>query len=599
MDRGLTIKRCQSNFFEPGESISRNLSAAHHFQKGVRATAHLSFAAGFVLLAACGTAGSPDSSPLDGSIEDAPSLIDGGSPPADAGDAASAPPLKTTPTLLGSGGEGFYPRAIQLADGTILLSVVAPQKSGRLGATIYESTDRGITFQPVGNVDDPIAAGGLCCGTLYELPRGIGTTPAGTLLWSASVGGNAPASPMQIPIWASGDRGRTWKMWSTLAVAGKPRSGGGLWEPEFHLIDSGALVAHYSDETDPAHSQKLVAVQTLNGTTWVNRKDTVAFANAALRPGMAVVRRLNNKKFVMSYEICAKPADSCTAHLRISNDGWDWGSVNDTGLRPATLSGLHFRHAPTIAYSAAPGANGRIWLVGQMTYDFGGGVSALNNGNILFANTEGGVGAWYPLPAPVPIQNPFDNFCPNYSSAILPLNEGNVALEVASRPEAGKCRAYFARGPILGTGDSEGIVSGAKSRMVSLHSGKCVDVSGGLATAGTRIQQWGCGDFDQQAWTPTMNGDTTFSLKVQHSGMCFGFEGDAKAGTKIVQQPCDADAAAQKWSIRNIGIGHYTLVHSASGLCADVEAGSQENAAAIQLWTCNSLAPQIWKIERL
>lgn len=584
MDRRRTIKRCQRNFFGPFMSISRNLVAFV-----------------FPVLFACGSDLPPGDIPAaDASVPpsegSAPAIeAEGGATDSD----ATAPPIKTAPTLLGSGGEGFYPRAIQLADSTILVSVVSPQKSGRLGATIYESVDRGLTFQAVGNVDDPAAANGLCCGTLYELPRTIGSAPAGTILWSASVGGNAPGSPMQIPIWSSSDRGRTWKKWSTLAVATKPRSAGGLWEPEFHVIDSGALVAHYSDETDPAHSQKLVAVQTTDGVTWSGRKDTVAFANSALRPGMAVVRRLKSKKFAMSYEICAKPNDSCTAHLRISNDGWNWGDPNATELRPVSLEGLHFRHAPTIAYSEAPGANGRIWLVGQMVYDFGGGVSAASNGNVIFANTEGGVGTWYPLPAPVPIENPFDNFCPNYSSAILPLSEGNVALEVASRPEGGKCRAYFARGPILGTGDAEGVVSGAKARIISLHSGKCIDVSGGLSITGTRIQQWGCGDFAQQTWTPTANTDETFSLKVQHSGMCFGFEGEPKAGTKIVQQACDSNAPSQRWAFRNVGIGHYTLVHSASNLCADVEGGSQDHGAAIQLWSCNSLAPQIWKVERL
>jgi hypothetical protein len=103
----------------------------------------------------------------------------------------------------------FYPRAIELADGTILASVVAPQESGRLGGTILESTDHGVTFSAIGHIDDELASGGLCCATLFELPQALGALPAGALLWSASVGGDAPSAPMSIPVWSSVDGGHT------------------------------------------------------------------------------------------------------------------------------------------------------------------------------------------------------------------------------------------------------------------------------------------------------------------------------------------------------------------------------------------------------
>ena len=301
--------------------------------------------------------------------------------------------------------------------------------------------------------------------------------------------------------------------------------------------------------------------------------------------------------FVMSYEICAQPNDSCTAHLRFSSDGWDWGDRTQTGTRPITLQGVHVRHAPTLAFSAAPGSNGRLWLVGQMVYDFGGNV-APENGSVIFGNTEGGVGSWYPVPAPVPIPNPTDNFCPNYSSLILPIDQGKVALEIASRPEGGKCRAYFARGPLLGTGDSEGIAANVPVALASLQSGKCLEVAGGATTSGAGIVQSTCSTLANQTWTPVPAAEGSYALHVSHSGMCLGVASEAKAGVKLVQQPCDANANTQRWSFRNVGMGHYAMRHFTSGLCADVEGGAKDQGAAIQLWSCNDLAPQIWQLTK-
>ncbi|MFJ8934863.1 hypothetical protein ACIRL0_03990 [Streptomyces sp. NPDC102365] len=130
---------------------------------------------------------------------------------------------------------GLYPRAIRLAhsgsaNGRVLSSVVTFSGNNGLGA-VYESTDSGGSFRQVGAVGDPEAAGGqgLCCSTLFELPRAIGGLPAGTLLWAASVGQDETNRRMALRVFKSDDVGRTWSFLSTIATAG---STGGLWEPE-------------------------------------------------------------------------------------------------------------------------------------------------------------------------------------------------------------------------------------------------------------------------------------------------------------------------------------------------------------------------------
>ncbi|MGW3421159.1 exo-alpha-sialidase [Streptomyces phaeochromogenes] len=347
---------------------------------------------------------------------------------------------------------GLYPRAVRLAhnpgaNGRVLSSVVTFSGNNGLGA-IHESTDSGASFRQVGTVSDPEAAGGqgLCCSTLFELPQRVGELPAGTLLWSASVGQDETNRRMALRVFKSNDVGRTWSYLSTIATAG---STGGLWEPEFSVDATGRLVAHYSDETDPAHSQKLMAARTSNGLTWTGHRATVISPLATDRPGMAVVRKLGNGTYFMSYEICAAAGQyQCVVHYRTSADGWDWTSGPFLGYRPETADGKYFKHAPTVAWAPQAGNPlGRLFLIGQVLYNKDG-TRAAGSGRTVWVNSAGGSGTWREIPAPVTVESTVVDYCPNYSSALLPSADGNSLLEIATDWVGGVCKPYFATKPV-------------------------------------------------------------------------------------------------------------------------------------------------------
>lgn len=360
----------------------------------------------------------------------------------DASDTAPAAGRATaaaTVHALGAGA-GLYPRVVRLAhggtaNGRVIASVVTFSGDAGVGS-VYESDDAGRTFRRIGSIADPSGAAGkgTCCGTLYELPRKVGTNPAGTLLWAAAFGRNVtPKRRMTIRLWRSLDHGRTWAYLSTIA---KATTTGGLWEPELSVSSDGRLVAFYSDETDPRHSQKIVRVRSSDGRTWTGRTDTVAFAARAERPGMPVVRRLPNGRYVMSYEACG--SRKCEARLRTSANGWSWGKATTLGTRPS-VGGRHFAHAPTIA----PRPDGSLLLVGQMLVTASGSV-ATGNGRTLFVGTKGGSGAWRAVPAPVAVPDARNDYCPNYSSALLPAAKGASVLELATDYAGKVCTPYFA-----------------------------------------------------------------------------------------------------------------------------------------------------------
>jgi hypothetical protein len=345
-------------------------------------------------------------------------------------------------TRLGPG-TGLYPRVVRLehsgsANGRLIAGVVTFKDGDGIEA-IYQSDDDGRSFTQIGSIADSAAAGntGLCCGTLFELPRTVGTSPAGTLLWAASFGAKAGTERrMQLRVWRSLDQGRTWSHLSTIATAANT---GGLWEPEFTTTD-GALVAFYSDETDALHSQKIVARSSSDGQAWSAPHDIVSLTANTERPGMPVVRRLPNGRYAMSFEACGSL--KCEVRLRSSTDGLTWGSVTSLGIRPS-VDGRYFAHAATIA----PRADGSLLLIGQMLVTSGGSATT-GNGTTVFIGADGGTGAWRAADAPVPVPGARNDYCPNYSSALLPAITGTSVLELATDYAANVCTAYFATAAI-------------------------------------------------------------------------------------------------------------------------------------------------------
>lgn len=352
-------------------------------------------------------------------------------------DTSAAAPAAVTPLRAGT---GLYPRVVRLAhsgsaNGRVIASVVTFAGDAGIGS-VYESVDAGRTFRQIGSIADSAGADGkgVCCGTLYELPKKVGAVPAGTLLWAAAFGRNVtPNRRMTIRLWRSTDHGRTWTYLSTIARA---KTTGGLWEPELTVSSDGRLVAFYSDETDSRHSQKIVRVRSSDGRTWSAAKDTVAFAAKTERPGMPVVRRLPNGRYAMGYEACG--SRKCEVRLRTSADGWSWGKVTTLGTRPS-VGGRHFAHAPTIA----PRSDGSLLLVGQ-TLVTASGSAASGNGRTIFVGTKGGAGTWRAVPAPVAVPDARNDYCPNYSSALLPAATGTSVLEIATDYAGKVCTPYFA-----------------------------------------------------------------------------------------------------------------------------------------------------------
>lgn len=339
----------------------------------------------------------------------------------------------------------LYPRAVLIGHdsahaGDIVVS--ATSLDGGPHEDIFVSRDSGVNFTPIGAVTDPALAKGLCCGGLYELPQAVGALPAGTLMWAGSAGGDTPAEPMQIRIYKSTDEGAHWTYLSNCATGTVPRSGGGLWEPDFAIAGDGRLVCYYSDETRAGHSQILTEVASSDGVIWDAPRDVVVSVNPADRPGMASVVRAPDGRYVMSFEMCGLL--DCATFLKTSPDGLDWSPGDGHGTAVALADGTTFWHTPTLVADG-----GHLVLQGQILVR--DGKPAAGNGATLFVNSApDGSGPWRSFPAPTAIAMPpgtAGNYCQNYSSPLVVLGDQGV-LGLATGFAGKVCKTYFNVAPL-------------------------------------------------------------------------------------------------------------------------------------------------------
>ncbi|MFD0569437.1 RICIN domain-containing protein [Kitasatospora gansuensis] len=86
--------------------------------------------------------------------------------------------------------------------------------------------------------------------------------------------------------------------------------------------------------------------------------------------------------------------------------------------------------------------------------------------------------------------------------------------------------------------------------MTAAHSGKCLEVpSAKIGTEGAPIQQWGCGSAAaNQKWRLEPAGTDLYRLVSVASGKCLDVPGASTADdVQLIQWTCSATAANQKW----------------------------------------------------
>ncbi|KAH8427631.1 sialidase family protein [Aspergillus melleus] len=256
---------------------------------------------------------------------------------------------------------------------------------------IYRSKDHGQTWKEISRVHDTANGLGLRYQPfLYYLPERVGKYKKGTLLLAGS---SIPTdlSSTQIDLYASRDSGKTWEFLSHIAAGGEAVPNNGLtpvWEP-FLLAHKGKLIAYYADQrANETHGQKMSHQTTTDLKNWSAPKDDVSYPTYTDRPGMPVVTKLPNGKYMFVYEYGSffnTSSYSFPIYYRISADPEDFDSAPHQRL--VVSSGTVPTSSPYVVWTPYGGKHGTI-IVSAGTQDS------------IFINQNLGEGEWTEIATP-------------------------------------------------------------------------------------------------------------------------------------------------------------------------------------------------------
>ena len=351
-----------------------------------------------------------------------------------------------TPTLLSANAR--YPRIRLLPNGELIATVLASPRD--YSVKVYSSTDNGASFTQVGSIDNPeFLPKKTSSPSLFRVPQTAGSLTAGTLILGLVVDtSGCDACRAKVNIYKSIDKGRSW---SFVSVAVRSANSKGLWEPDFSMAADGAIVMHYADESSSCCSQKLVRRRTYDGIHWIDQSNTVALStnrgsgNYPLRPGMPVVSKLSDGRYLMTYEVCGQPeAINCEVRYKTSADGWDYGATNAVGAKMRDSLGRYFTGTPV--NTVLP--DGALLWVGHFLRKANGDFTGLNGKVILKSANGSPEGPWTTIPAPVTISDLRKPSCEGFSPGLQSVAVGVTLIELTSRKNAaGHCDVYFGTGP--------------------------------------------------------------------------------------------------------------------------------------------------------
>ncbi|AXE89780.1 RICIN domain-containing protein [Streptomyces sp. Go-475] len=134
-------------------------------------------------------------------------------------------------------------------------------------------------------------------------------------------------------------------------------------------------------------------------------------------------------------------------------------------------------------------------------------------------------------------------------------------------------------------------------RLVSVRSGKVLDVNAFSTADGTRIQQWTDQNTANQQWRLRPTRDGYYELVNRNSGKVLGVAGDSTARAAATEQQTDSSSTSQEWKINEVsGSDAVTFTSRRSGQLLDVSSGSKADGAAVIQYPATGSANQRWKL---
>ncbi|HEY8472205.1 MAG TPA: RICIN domain-containing protein [Natronosporangium sp.] len=165
-----------------------------------------------------------------------------------------------------------------------------------------------------------------------------------------------------------------------------------------------------------------------------------------------------------------------------------------------------------------------------------------------------------------------------------------VALAAATLAAAGWLVAFPS------TPASAAVQPGVFYELVSVHSGKLIDIEGRSTSAGARVIQWDRTGGTNQQFQFVDSGGGFYRIVARHSGMALDvFEWNPDNGAEI-RQWTDLNGTNQQWSIIEHGSNRVSFINRFSGKALDLWEGSTANGARISQFDYHGSPLQQWEL---
>lgn len=149
----------------------------------------------------------------------------------------------------------------------------------------------------------------------------------------------------------------------------------------------------------------------------------------------------------------------------------------------------------------------------------------------------------------------------------------------------------FALPILLTTAAHAAVAAPAQGRyqLVSVNSGKCIDVTASGTDDGTNVQQYTCNGGLAQTWDLVQTATGEFKLLTALNGKAINIASASKNDGARLQIWADNGTVAQRYSVQPVSGSStdWSIVNRSSGKCLDISGGATADGAALQQWSCN------------
>lgn len=278
--------------------------------------------------------------------------------------ASAQAPVKVGDTVV-FGKQGTYPRAIRLADKS-LLGVYTQNAGGNQTILTVKSTNNGASWEPLGTVDTTVSGTrDLDNGYVHQMPNG----QVLCAFRNHDLGNGKGKDPTwhRITVTISDDLGASWRFLNQAIEM--PGGADGPWEPFMQTALDGSTQLYYSKETGPGGQDSIIRETRDFGKTW-SAERVFTGADTTARDGMLGVARVeeNSPTKVAIFESGVN--GRFTVHtVRSTNDGASWEPQRYTVADvPGSSAGAPqiIRVGKTLVASYGTNEKGGEWPQGAM-----------------------------------------------------------------------------------------------------------------------------------------------------------------------------------------------------------------------------------------